>query len=100
AVIKWNAESIASIGYIGVFASIVAFISWNSAVAEIGANKAGIFLNFIPVFASIFAIAFIGENLAWYQLAGGLFVVAGVYLSTKLPVNQHKQSLADKKIQA
>ncbi|MBM7649198.1 drug/metabolite transporter (DMT)-like permease [Bacillus ectoiniformans] len=83
--IHWSISSIGAIGYVGIFASVVAFTSWNKAVAEIGPNKAGIFLNFIPLFASIFAMIFVGEHLAWYQAAGGIFVVLGVYLSTKSP---------------
>lgn len=83
--IIWSTSSILSVLYVGIFASIVAFISWNTAVAEIGANKAGIFLNLIPVFATVFAILFIGESLAWFQITGGAFVIIGVYLSTRRP---------------
>ena len=83
--IIWTLSSILSVLYVGVFASIVAFISWNTAVAEMGANKAGIFLNLIPVFATLFAIIFIDERLAWFQITGGAFVVIGVYLSTRRP---------------
>lgn len=88
-VIIWSTSSLLSILYVGVFASIVAFISWNSAVAEIGANKAGIFLNLIPVFATVFAIIFLNERLAWFQITGGAFVVVGVYLSTRRAVKNH-----------
>ncbi|PAQ15362.1 EamA family transporter [Bacillaceae bacterium SAOS 7] len=87
--VNWNITSISAIAYIGIFASIVAFTSWNTAVAAIGANKAGIFLNFIPVFASLFAIMFLGETMTSYQMIGGLFVVLGVYLSTKVPKKAH-----------
>jgi drug/metabolite transporter (DMT)-like permease len=82
--IVWNSESILTILYTGIFASIVAFVSWNTAVERVGANKAGIFLNLIPVFAAIFAVLFIGERLAWYQGIGGIFVILGVYISTRV----------------
>jgi drug/metabolite transporter (DMT)-like permease len=82
--IHWSLGSILTILYTGIFASIVAFMSWNTAVARIGANKAGVFLNLIPVFAAIFAVLFIDEKLAWYQAAGGTFVILGVYISTRL----------------
>ncbi|MBN6187170.1 DMT family transporter [Aneurinibacillus sp. BA2021] len=82
--IVWSVGSVLTILYTGVFASIVAFISWNSAVAQIGPGKAGVFLNLIPVFAAAFAILFIGERIAWYQAAGGLFVILGVYISTRI----------------
>ncbi|WP_262421872.1 DMT family transporter [Bacillus aquiflavi] len=42
--IVWSLQSISAILYIGVFASIVAFIAWNTGVVQLGANKAGVFL--------------------------------------------------------
>jgi drug/metabolite transporter (DMT)-like permease len=82
--IIWSTGSILTILYTGIFASIVAFMSWNTAVERVGPNKAGIFLNLIPVFAAIFAVLFIDEKLSWYQAAGGVFVIFGVYISTRL----------------
>jgi len=82
--IVWSASSIAAIIYVGVFASIVAFLSWNKAVSLIGPGKAGIFLSLIPIFTTIFAIIFIGETLTWYQVIGGILAVSGIYLSTKI----------------
>ena len=79
----WSVSSIAAIIYVGVFASIIAFLSWNKAVSLIGPGKAGIFLSLIPVFTTIFAIAFIGETLTWYQVTGGILAVTGIYLSTR-----------------
>ncbi|MEK5482549.1 DMT family transporter [Viridibacillus sp. FSL R5-0888] len=80
-VIHWSGTAFFAIIYTGIFASIIAFISWNTGVVRIGANKAGLYLNFIPVFASIFAVLFIGESLTLSQVIGGLCVIAGVYCS-------------------
>lgn len=89
----WSVSSFATILYVGILASIAAFLSWNTAVARVGAAHAGVFLNLIPVFASVFAILFLGEHIAWYQLLGGAFVIVGVYISAKLPrpMVQYKQ---------
>jgi len=81
--IHWHWSTIAAILYVGIFASIVAFLCWNHGVVQLGANKAGIYLNFIPVFASIFAVLFLDEQLHIFQIIGGLAVVAGVLLSSK-----------------
>jgi len=77
--IHWSVTSIFAILYTGILASIVAFIAWNTGVVRLGANRAGIYLNFIPVFASIFAVIFIGEKIIFSQVIGGLLVVVGVY---------------------
>lgn len=90
--IAWSTGSILTIFYTGIFASIVAFMSWNIAVERVGANKAGIFLNLIPVFAALFAVLFIDETLAWYQAAGGVLVILGVFISTRL-TKREKQSM-------
>lgn len=97
--VHWTVGSVLTILYTGIFASIVAFMSWNTAVARVGANKAGVFLNLIPVFAAFFAVLFIDEKLAWYQLAGGIFVILGVYISTRL-TKIEKQRIAVQKEEA
>lgn len=81
--IVWSITSVSAIFYTGIFASIVSFVCWNIGVVRIGANKAGIYLNLIPVFATLFAVLFIGESLLLFQFIGGMFVILGVYLSSK-----------------
>lgn len=81
--ITWNVSSIAAILYVGSLASIVAFLAWNKGVIQLGASRASIFLNFIPVFATLFAVLFIGESLHLFQVVGGLAVVLGVIITNK-----------------
>lgn len=81
--ITWSLHTILAVFYVGIFASIVAFLSWNRGVVKIGANKASIFLNFIPVFATIFATIFLGEQLGLAQIIGGLAVIGGVLLANR-----------------
>lgn len=80
--IIWGTSTIGAIFYVGIIASIVAFLSWNTGVVALGANKAGIYLNFIPVFATIFAVLFLDEQLLVAQVIGGLAVIAGVFITT------------------
>jgi drug/metabolite transporter (DMT)-like permease len=87
--IDWNALALFAVGYTGIFASIVAFLSWNTGVVRYGANRAGIYLNFIPVFAAIFAVIFLNETLFWSQIIGGIFVIAGVY-TTSLNISKQR----------
>ncbi|MEE1131460.1 MAG: DMT family transporter [Caryophanon sp.] len=80
---EWHASSIGAIFYVGTFASIVAFLSWNKGVVKLGASRASIYLNFIPVFSALFATLFIGESLQLFQVIGGLAVVAGVLITNR-----------------
>lgn len=79
--ISWNSTLISGILYIGIFASIVAFLSWNRAIELIGPQRCAGFLNFIPMFSAIFATAFTGESLKLYHLIGAVWIVIGVYLT-------------------
>ncbi|MDD2463596.1 MAG: DMT family transporter [Desulfobulbus sp.] len=77
-----NAATAVTIGYVAVFASVLAFIFWNRAVRIIGANKAGPFVHLMPVFSSILAVFFLGETPAWYQGQGLLLIFVGILLTT------------------
>jgi drug/metabolite transporter (DMT)-like permease len=46
----------------------------------VGTQKSSIFLNLNPVFAALFAIAFLGEKLYPYHLAGAVLVCGGITL--------------------
>jgi len=75
--------SIAVIGYLAVFPSVVAYICWNEAVAAVGPNVAGFFNPVIPVFGILFAVIFLGEPLRAYHLAGFALVLGGVVLTSR-----------------
>ena len=72
---------LAIIGYVAVFASIVAFFSWNKGVSIIGPNRASLFLHLIPVFSAIWAISFLNEKFAFFHLIGVFFILTGIILS-------------------
>ncbi|MDZ7622245.1 MAG: DMT family transporter, partial [Candidatus Competibacteraceae bacterium] len=77
-----NAATVASIGYLALFPSILAYIFWNRAVAELGANRAGQFLHLMPAFGAVLAMLFLGERLYGFHAAGIGFIAAGIYLAT------------------
>lgn len=80
--IALTVDNLFAIAYVGVFASVIAYICWNRAVMEVGANKAGLFLHLMPVFATGLAIVLLGESLRAYHLAGVAFIATGIYLTT------------------
>lgn len=75
-----NPRSLASVGYLALFPSVVAFICWNHAVPLVGPNVAAFFYPMAPVFASFSAIIVLGEQLHAYHLAGFALVLAGLFL--------------------
>lgn len=66
--------------YIGIIASVVAFLCWNTGIEGVGAARGAVFLNLIPVFTALMAVPLLDERLGAAQLLGGLLVISGVCL--------------------
>ena len=67
--------------YVAIFASIIAFFSWNKGVSIIGPNRSSLFLHLIPVFSSIWAVSFLDEKFSFFHLIGIIFILSGIILS-------------------
>lgn len=78
---KISSVAVTGIAYMVIFASVCSFVLWNMCIREIGASRAGIFLNFIPLFTAIIS-CMLGEKITTAQVCGGLLVFIGVYLTT------------------
>ncbi len=74
--------SIVTIFYVALFASVLAFIFWNRAVAMLGANIAGPFIHLMPVFSTILAVLFLGETLTPYHIQAILLIFGGILITT------------------
>ena len=83
-----------AVGYVSIFPSILAFLFWNRGVELIGPNLGGLFINLVPVFASLLAIIFLGENFQWYHAGGMLLVLSGMLLFRKSAVPRSDQEKA------
>lgn len=64
--------------YMAIFASIGATFFWNYGVQQIGAIRAGYFVNLIPVFSIVWALLLIGEEIRLYQVVGMGLVCVGI----------------------
>lgn len=77
-----NTATVISILYLALFPSILAYIFWNRAVAELGANRAGQFLHLMPAFGAVLAMIFLGERLYAFHAAGITLIALGIWLAT------------------
>lgn len=73
--------SISSIGYVSVFASLLAYLFWNNAASRIGANRTGQFIHLIPVFGLTISTLILGEKLQGYHYIGMILVASGLLLA-------------------
>lgn len=70
------------VAYICVFPSVLSLMLWNISVKKIGAARAGVYLNLMPVFTALLALA-MGSPITLVQLIGGALVIAGVWLTSR-----------------
>ncbi len=68
--------------YVALFASVLAFIFWNRAIADLGANVAGPFIHLMPVFSTILAVIFLNESLTTTHLQAIPLIFGGILLTT------------------
>ena len=72
---------IMSILYVGIFASLLAFILWNKAISIIGAINAGMVYYSLPIFSGVLAIVILDEAVTSLHLYSTLLVLLGILLA-------------------
>jgi drug/metabolite transporter (DMT)-like permease len=83
--------SIGAILALALLVSVFGNLMWNAGNRLIGPARAAIFINLIPIFGTILAIVFLGEQLYAYHLAGGLLVGLGLYLAAAGGASRHSR---------
>ena len=78
-----DAISLGAIGYVALFPSVLAYVLWNRAVAELGANRTGQFLHLMPAFGAVLAMPVLGERMHGFHLTGIGLIAAGIALATR-----------------
>jgi len=77
---EMNIKFVFSILYVAIFPSIVGYFCWNKGIEMIGANRGGLFINLIPVFASLMAIIWLNELLMIFHIVGMVLIFMGMIL--------------------
>ncbi|MDG2450207.1 MAG: EamA family transporter [Saprospiraceae bacterium] len=65
---------------IGTFGTAIAYLLWNQGVSQLGADKAGIFMNIVP-FSTALSAMFIGEILILFHLISGIMIIGGIFIT-------------------
>ena len=78
----WSWRVWAAMGFLAVFGTAIAYTWFTAAVQQLGASRASVFINLVPVFAVLQAAILLDERLGLPVLFGGLLVIAGVTLAT------------------
>jgi len=79
----WNAGLMATIVFIAVGPSVIAYRFWGLAVAEAGPAIAAIFYNLTPLIAAVLSVLVIGEWPQPYHGQAFLLIIAGIAVSSR-----------------
>lgn len=78
----FNTTAFISVGYVGFFASVLAFLFWNRGIQMLGANRASNSIHLIPVWGLVLASIFLGERLVGFHWLGMGLIIAGILFAS------------------
>jgi len=77
--VKFDTKTVCSILYVGIFASLSAFVLWNKAVMMVGPSKAGMIYYILPLFSGGLAYLFLKEGISIIHFYSMLLIVSGIF---------------------
>lgn len=69
--------------YVVILPTIISQLCWARGVELIGSNRAGLFINLVPIFGSILAVLILQERFEWYHFVGLSLVLLGIGLAER-----------------
>lgn len=69
--------------YVGIFPSVIAYVSYSVAISRVGPMVSGLFIHLMPVFGVILAAIFANESIQLYHIFGIALIALGLVLSSR-----------------
>ncbi len=76
-----DSQGWAIIGYTAIFPSVLSQVFYIRGVELIGANRAGLFINLVPIFGTLLSIIVLGEDFRAYHAIAMALVFGGIWLA-------------------
>lgn len=83
--IEFSSKIIFSIGYVGIFASLTAYMLWNKAILKIGPTNAAMIYYTLPLFSGLLAYLFLNEVIGMLHLISLILILVGIIITTYKP---------------
>lgn len=80
----WTWLTAASVLYVALFSTVVAWACWNSGMMRIGPNRASSFMSLHPVFGAALGMIFFDEAFRPYHVLGTVVILLGVWLVSRV----------------
>jgi drug/metabolite transporter (DMT)-like permease len=77
----WSSGKVLILLYLGVGASVIAFLCWNLSIRRVGPARTALFGNLIPVFSSIEAALILREELSPLNFLSFLIIFLGLIVA-------------------
>ena len=81
--IDWGWPLLATLLFVSVGPSVLAYRCWGLGVQQAGPTVAGFFANLSPLFTALMSAAFLGEMPRPYHLLAFLLIVGGIVVSSR-----------------
>ena len=78
-------EALASMVYLGVIATVVAFVFWYEGVSRIGPSRASAFTFLVPIVGVSSSVLVLGERPGPTTLLGGAIVLLALWIIQRAP---------------
>jgi drug/metabolite transporter (DMT)-like permease len=79
----FNKTTIPAILYVGIFASLCAFLLWNKAIVILGPAKAGMIYYTLPLFSGVLAYFFINESINMIHFYSMILIFSGIVITNR-----------------
>ncbi|WP_139492145.1 DMT family transporter [Brevibacillus dissolubilis] len=70
-----------AIGFMAFFTTVLGYLWWNQAMAELGAARTAVYFNLVPVVTMVISVV-MGSAVTWLQVLGAGLVIAGVLIAS------------------
>ncbi len=79
--INWNVNLFLILLYLALGASVICFLIWNIAIRKLGAGRAALFGNLIPVFSTLEAVLILNESFTNVHIISIALVFTGILIA-------------------
>lgn len=76
-----NQTTIPAILYVGIFASLSAYVLWNKAIVILGPSKAGMVYYTLPLFSGFLGYMFLNESVSMIHFYSMAFIFSGIVIT-------------------
>ncbi|MTI69660.1 MAG: EamA/RhaT family transporter [Firmicutes bacterium] len=83
---------ILSLLYVGIFASLISFFSWNKTIDTLGPSKAAILYYLTPIFSNLAAGLFLNEDISYIHIISLGLIISGIIIGNHIKKSNFKST--------